>query len=68
MEGMPEEIQIIFGWSMDTRRLLVALPTNKFDAWMHNIKHILTSGKPTFGNLDTTAGCLNHAAFIISLA
>jgi hypothetical protein len=53
---------------MDTRRLLLSLPTDKFDAWMHDITNILTSGKTTFGGLDTTVGRLNHAAYVIPLA
>jgi hypothetical protein len=67
-EGTPEEIQAVLGWSIDTRRLLLSLPTNKFDAWMLDIKQISSAGKTTFGNLDTTVGRLNHAAYVIPLA
>jgi hypothetical protein len=67
-EGTPEEIQAVLGWSIDTRRLLLSLPTDKFDAWMLDIKQISSAGKTTFGNLDTTVGRLNHAAYVIPLA
>jgi hypothetical protein len=67
-EGTPEEIQIVLGWSMDTRRLLLSLPTDKFDAWMQDITKISTSRKTSFGDLETTVGRLNHAAYVIPLS
>jgi hypothetical protein len=67
-EGTPEKIQIVLEWSMDTRHLLLSLPTDKFDAWMSNLNSILSTGKTTFGDLDTTVGHLNHAAYVIPLS
>jgi hypothetical protein len=32
-EGTPAELQIVLGWEMNTRLLLVALPFDKFMAW-----------------------------------
>lgn len=67
-EGTPKEIQFVLGWSMDTWRVFLSLPTDKFDAWMNDIQHISDKGKTTLGNLETTVGRLNHAAYVIPLA
>jgi hypothetical protein len=53
---------------MDARRLLLLLPTDKFDTWLHDVVTMSTSGKTTFGNLETTLGQINHAANVIPLA
>jgi hypothetical protein len=53
---------------MDTRRLLLSLPINRFDAWMRDLKSISSTGKTTFSDLDTTVGRLNHAAYMIPLS
>jgi hypothetical protein len=45
-EGTPEESQIVLGWKMDARHLLLLLPTNNFDTWLHDIVTMSTNGKP----------------------
>jgi hypothetical protein len=42
-KGTPAERFIVLGWMIDTRRLLISLPTNKFTAWTANINNILLS-------------------------
>jgi hypothetical protein len=58
----------MLGWTMNTQGLLFILPTNKFDAWLEDMVAMSTNGKTTFGDLETTVGCLNHAAYVIPLA
>jgi hypothetical protein len=36
-EGTPAEVQIVLGWEMNTRALLVLLPFDKFVAWTSDI-------------------------------
>jgi hypothetical protein len=42
-EGTPEEIQIVLGWLIDTRRLLVALPQDKFEALLKSLDAIIST-------------------------
>ena len=44
-EGTPDELQTVLGWLMDTRRLLLRLPTEMFDAWVDHVKTMAQSGK-----------------------
>jgi hypothetical protein len=67
-EGTPDELQIVLGWTLRTRQLLIALPDDKFDAWTHDLHTMITLGKSTFGDLETCLGRLNHSAFVIPLA
>jgi hypothetical protein len=67
-EGSPAEIQLVLGWLLDTRRLLLSLPQDKHKAWRTEILQILTDRSTTFGNLDSTVGRLNHAAYVIPLS
>jgi hypothetical protein len=41
----------------------VTLPSDKFEAWSGDLGTIVASGKRTFGQLETTIGRLNHAAY-----
>ena len=67
-EGGPAEDQIVLGWTLDTRSLLVILPFDKFEAWSGDLKLIIAERKGTFGQLETTVGRLNHAAYVIPLS
>jgi hypothetical protein len=67
-EGGPAEDQIVLGWILNTRTLLVILPSDKFEAWVSDLKVIIAERKSTFGQLETTVGRLNHAAYIIPLS
>jgi hypothetical protein len=59
-EGRLEEIKIILGWVIDTRRLRVSLPDYKVKAWTQSILDILKTGKATLAELETLVGRLNH--------
>ncbi len=67
-EGGLEETIMLLGWILDTRRLLVSLPENKYIAWIAQIDEILSSGRVTSDVLEQLIGRLNHAAAIIPLA
>jgi hypothetical protein len=67
-EGGPVEDQTVLGWILNTRSLLIILPFDKFEAWSCDLKAIIADRKETFGQLETTVGRLNHAAYIIPLS
>jgi hypothetical protein len=67
-EGAPEEIQVVLGWELDCRRLLAALPSDKFDAWTTAILAIIKREHCSRQDLETIIGRLNHVSFIIPLA
>jgi hypothetical protein len=67
-EGTPAELQIILGWLLDSRRLLLALPADKHQTWKAEVLQIITDWSSTFGDLDSTVGRLNHAAYIILMS
>ena len=39
-EGSPSEIQIVLGWRVDTRRMTVSLPDDKFKAWSSDLREL----------------------------
>lgn len=67
-EGSPAEQQIVLGWLLDTRRLLVSLPDDKYSAWKSSLEQMIKTKGCAKGDLDTMEGQLNHAAYIIPLA
>ena len=64
-EGPAEEIKIVLGWRIDTRRLLISLPDHKFIAWSAQID--MTLSKPTVSNktLMSILGRLENVAQIL---
>jgi hypothetical protein len=67
-EGVPMEAQIVLGWILNTRALLVVLPEDKFEAWSTDIQTIVDDLRVTYGNLESTLGRLNHVGYVIPLA
>jgi hypothetical protein len=67
-EGRPQEQQIVLGWFLDTRRLQVQLPDDKYLAWTNDLTTIIRDRRCTFEQLESTVGRLNHASFVIPLA
>jgi hypothetical protein len=67
-EGAPAETQIILGWTKNTRKLVISLPKDKFDAWTAELNKIVKARRTTFGALETTVGRLNHVAYVNPLA
>jgi hypothetical protein len=66
-EGTLEEHKIILGWYFDFRRLIVALPENKFVAWSESIAQMLSTGKSTPHELEKLIGRLGHLSSIIPM-
>jgi hypothetical protein len=67
-EGTPAEEQIVLGWILNTRLLMVILPDDKFEAWSADLRAITTDQRATYGTLESTLGRLNHVAYVIPLA
>jgi hypothetical protein len=67
-KGTPAEIQIVLGWTLDTRRLLISLPADKFTAWQEDIRIIIKLGSVSRETLESVIGRLNHASFVIPLS
>jgi hypothetical protein len=67
-EGTPAEVQIVLGWEIDTRRLMIRLTFDKFVAWSADLTDVILAGRATIGALQTLVGCLNHAAYVILLS
>jgi hypothetical protein len=66
VEGTPEEIQVVLGWRIDTRRLTIALPDDKFQAWIADIEKVIRAGgKCEYHALDQLTGRLNHSSFVM---
>jgi hypothetical protein len=66
-EGLAE-IQIVLGWELDTRRLLLKLTIDKFVAWTCDLSTVIQAGRATLAELHTLVGRLNHASYVIPLA
>ena len=66
-EGALEEQKIILGWLFDFRRLIIALPENKFVAWSDNISTILATGKTTPKELEQLIGRLGHLSTVVPM-
>jgi hypothetical protein len=68
-EGTPAESQIILGWKIDTRRLLISLPHDKHSAWKRDTNAILTSSahnkRVKHKELEKLLGRLQHTASIL---
>ena len=67
-EARPSEIEVVLGWLLDTRRLLIALPDDKYKAWVQDLDDILESTTVSFHALESLIGRLNHASFVIPLS
>jgi hypothetical protein len=67
-EGAPAEQQIVLGWLLDTRRLLISLPDDKYAAWLETIEQIIKNKGCLKEDFDSLEGQLNHAAYVIPLA
>ena len=67
-EGGLAEQMTLLGWFVDTRRMLVSLPDDKFVAWTRSIDERLTAGSATAKDLATMIGRLNHVGYVIPLA
>ena len=67
-EGSPAEVQTVLGWQLDTRRLEVSLPPDKFEAWMEELRNVRVSPRVNRKDLERLLGRLNHTAYVIPIA
>jgi hypothetical protein len=68
LEGSLAESATILGWSVNSRTLLISLPTDKFETWSYDIDSILSQKKASKEDLETLVGRLNHAASVLPIA
>jgi hypothetical protein len=64
-EGTPEEEKICLGWTFNTRRLTVALPSHKYEAWDNQVKNIISAKSIKFKLLESILGRLKNVAIIV---
>ena len=64
-EGAAEEIKIVLGWTLETRRLLISLPKHKFIAWSSQIDSILENKSVSNKSLMSILGRLENVAQIL---
>jgi hypothetical protein len=67
-ESLLEETKITLGWLLDTRRLRISLPMEKYAAWAATILFILITESISYQVLESLVGRLNHVCFIIPSA
>jgi hypothetical protein len=67
-EGTLSETAIVLGWLINTRKLTISLPADKFNSWRIDINTIISQRKATIEDLECLIGRLNHAASVLSLA
>lgn len=64
-EGAMEELKIVLGWLLDTRRLMMSLPEEKHTSWVRDIEEAIEKKGLRMGALVSMAGRLNHSACIV---
>ena len=67
-EGRSSERQIVLGWEIRTRDLVVALPYDKHLAWREDLVSMIKESKASRKELESMIGRLNHASFLIPLS
>jgi hypothetical protein len=67
-EGAPNEIQIVLGWRLNTRSLIISLPTEKYTAWTDDINTFLVKKYAKHEELESLVGRLVHSSTVIPLS
>ena len=67
LEGTPSKLMIVLGWLIDTRRLLLRLPRNKFERWRKELKDLIADPIISRAALESLIGKLVHAVYVIPL-
>ena len=71
-EGTPNELLIVLGWLLDTRRLRISLPEDKYIAWSNDTKAIINPppsdhGYVYKGPMESLEGRFQNVATVIPL-
>ena len=66
-EGAPEEIKVVLGWTIDTRRLIIKLPPHKFQAWSTQLTSFITRQHTNAKDIQSLLGRLENIAIIIPM-
>jgi hypothetical protein len=68
-EGTPTEVLTVLGWLIDTRRMLLKLPTEKANAWDTDLAQLIEDGDAGYEiarkRLESIQGRNNHVARIV---
>ena len=67
-EGGLAEIYTFLGWLINTRLFTIALPKDKWTAWLRSIVDLLNKADSDFKELSTLVGRLEHVCYIIPAA
>ena len=67
-EGTPREMMVVLGWWLDTRRLLLRLPDDKFKNYSKEVQEILDQGKVNDKDLESIIGKFVHASYAVPLS
>jgi len=67
-EGRPSEVMIVLGWEVNTRRLSVSLPENKYISWDIDLSRAIENKGISSEELESLIGRLNHASFLVPLS
>ena len=70
-EGTPSEQMTVLGWHLDTHRLLISLPPDKYDRYKKSVTSLVTNGSRhavSKQTLESTVGQLEHVATIVPCA
>ena len=67
-ESVPKEEQIVLGWEIDTRRLVLRLPKQKFIAYSTDLSNFLKKGSISKTDLESLIGRLVHVSYVIPLS
>ena len=59
---------VVLGWWLDTRRLLLRLPEEKFVAYSKEVQEILDQGSVNCKDLEYMVGKFVHACYVILLS
>ena len=66
-EGAPEEVKIVLGWTIDSRRLLVQLPTHKYKAWRNQLESFMNRKTSNVKDIQSVLGRLENIAIVIPM-
>ena len=66
-EGAPEEVKVCLGWKINTRKLLVSLPSHKYHAWNLQIEEVIKAKTVNYKTLESILGRLENVAIIVKM-